>query len=712
MYRGTKFSMLLNRHARILNPARVLFSVFLILLLLVGTGQGKDGDVRLEVARQWSEKGDYDKAVLELRRYLSEHPDAAEIYSRIGGMRAKQGNFKLAAANYRIAVAKDPNLLEARQGLALAYDKTGEREKAAESWQALLQLTQDPAIRKQAEIRLAELRKALASKPISPIVQSHKIGHSEPIHQPDSDFSPALDSGSSTGPQGLSTQKEFQTALRLYREKKSDSALIFLRKSLGKSPKHPGAFYLGGVIRFERGEYAKALFNFQRCSEYLDRGFNSNYYLGRIYQKQDRQNLAIEAYEKYLRSTKSVLGKKVVQGYLEQMNVTKTEIAAHVPEPEPAHQATQTKPQDEAQELAQTGAHGKAHDTPQSTAHGGTHEPAHEGAHGGADEPTHETVYAPQVTDGKPLLLGRDGPLFFIIPDSSSVSGKKLLEAFEACRREKYEKAENILKETALAYGGSDNAEAATLNMASVYLQLGLWENAQSRLTDYMAASAKDSIKYRDGAYYLAAVTELGRKDGERAERYLLKVKPGATFGPSQEEIDFRLAQAGELLKDNKKWAGYLEKAYTGSKQSLRKALMAQKLGYLHSKFGSTERSMDYFRKSLQDCGDTASPSPENLASLCAESSLRLADMTFKKKDWKSALAQYKQFATKYPDHKELAWVHYQIANIYKVTNNFESALNEYKKVIDNYPDSYWASQAKWKREDAIWQKEYEEVLD
>jgi hypothetical protein len=38
--------------------------------------------------------------------------------------------------------------------------------------------------------------------------------------------------------------------------------------------------------------------------------------------------------------------------------------------------------------------------------------------------------------------------------------------------------------------------------------------------------------------------------------------------------------------------------------------------------------------------------------------------------------------------------------------------LNEYKRVIDNYPESYWASQAKWKREDTIWKKEYEEVLD
>jgi hypothetical protein len=34
-------------------------------------------DLRLEVARQWEAKGEYDKAVQELRLYLSEHTENA-----------------------------------------------------------------------------------------------------------------------------------------------------------------------------------------------------------------------------------------------------------------------------------------------------------------------------------------------------------------------------------------------------------------------------------------------------------------------------------------------------------------------------------------------------------------------------------------------------------------------------------------------------------
>jgi tetratricopeptide (TPR) repeat protein len=239
-----------------------------------------------------------------------------------------------------------------------------------------------------------------------------------------------------------------------------------------------------------------------------------------------------------------------------------------------------------------------------------------------------------------------------------------------------------------------------------------------SRLSDYLGGVTKDSAKYLDAAYYLTALAELGRKNGDKAEKYLLKIKAGASFAPSQEEIDYQLALAGELLKDSKKWAAYLDRAYASAKNSVRKAELAQKLGFLHSKFGSTDRAMEYFRKSIQDCPGSALDSlaksgSEGIPSaFCSESNLRLADLAFKQKDWKAALATYKQFGQKYPDHKESAWVQYQIANIYKVTNNFESALNGYKRVIDNYPDSYWASQAKWKREDTIWQKEYEEVLD
>ncbi len=667
----------------------ILPNVLLAAVLCLGLAHARprESELRLEVSREWADKGEYDKAVQELRLYLSEHPDSPDIYALIGSYRMKQGNFKLAGENYKIALAKNPNLREAREGLAMAYEKAGDQVKAEEERKKLgpVKHAVPPAAAKPpqaAKPAPAASIKPVIPTPVSLIPEAAPRMAQEETTPLDPNFSPALDSGASHGPEGIYAQKEFIEAVNLYRQGKTEAMAGTLRRCISKSPGHAGAYYLGGVVRFEKGEFGKALFNFKRGVDYPDRGFNSWFYMGRIYQLQERFGEAIAAYGKYIQLTKSEKGKKQAEGYLAQMRGVKT------PEGKPSENKN---------------ADGKAPDKKTVKADSSK---AKDGKPADGESRDAHPAAAKEPDAAKPVVLGRDGTLFFIIPDAASPSGKQLSQAYELCKKEKFEKAVNLLKETVLGYGGSDNADAANLDLASAYLSLGLWEAARDRLADYLGETNRDSVRYYDGAEYLMALAQLGLKDGEKAERALLKIKPGAGNGPSQEEIDYRLTLAADLQKDGKKSSLYLEKAYVSSKDPVRKASLSQQQGFLYSRFGNTDKAMDFFRRSMADCKDAA------LAAVCAESQLRLADMTFKKKDWKGAMTQYRQFATKFPEHKESAWVHYQIANIYKLTNNFESALNEYKRVIDNYPDSYWASQAKWKREDTIWQKEYEEVLD
>src|SRR3954471_10105040 len=72
-------------------PAVLLLLLHLVLCISPAGARPKEDELRLEVARQWTEKGEYDKAVQELRLYLNEHPESPEIYARIGGLRMKQG---------------------------------------------------------------------------------------------------------------------------------------------------------------------------------------------------------------------------------------------------------------------------------------------------------------------------------------------------------------------------------------------------------------------------------------------------------------------------------------------------------------------------------------------------------------------------------------------------------------------------------------------
>lgn len=680
-------------------PSNSLYRNLVLALALLGTVpavRAAQDDLRLEVARQWAEKGEYEKAVQELRLFLTEHPDAAEVYARIGTLRLRQGKLHLAGENFKVALAKDPNLVEAKQGIAKVKEQ--EAKAGAPGSASGRKIPVEPA---------KDGKSAHSPQPKAAPHAAHKV---EPA--PGVAYSPALDSSSQAASTGIYAQKEFQDALRLYKEKKPEEALAALKKSLAKAPGHPGAYYLGGVIRYEKGDLAKAAYNFKRSLDYPDRGYNANFYLGRIHQKQDRDREAIDFYEKYLKETKSEAGRKQAQAFLVQLRGGK------LPEPAPKEPDAH-KP--EAKTPADTGhGHGHGHEhgneghavgDSASNGHGaGGHEEA--GGHGdhGKVPPVDEPAVDKPLT---PLVLSEDGYLPFVVADTAGASGRKLAEAYAAFKREKFEKSADLLKEIIKLYGGSPNAEAAELDLAAVYVRLGLWDNARDRILDYLGKS-KDPSRYRDLAFYLEALMHLGKKDGEKAERTLLKVKAGGYGGPSQEEIDYRLAQAGELMKDMKKWAAYLEKAQASARDPLRKAQLWQQLGALHGKHGRPDRALEFYRKSMEKCGkgEGASGEVEGMPELCGESQLRVADLEFRRKNWKSAMAEYRKFAAQYPDHKESAWVHYQIGNVYQASRNLESALNEYKKVIDNYPDSYWAGQAQWKREDAIWRKEYEEVLD
>jgi tetratricopeptide (TPR) repeat protein len=674
-----------------LSLAGCLRALALCLCLGIGLAAAREDDVRLELARKLAEKGEYDKSVQELRLYLNDHPDAREIYGRIGTLRMQQGNYKLAAENFKLALAKLPDWSEARQGLANAYEKAGEREKAREEWKRLAQ-SRDPAWKRKAESRLQALEgnqpDTLAKPARIPPPSSDRPAASEAVRagRPgDGAYAPALDAGPNpAGESGIYAQKSFQEAVRLYREKKTDSALTALRHTLSHSPGHPGAFYLGGVIRYEKGDYAKAAFNFKRGVDYPGRGVNAHFYLGRIYQRQEREGDAIAAYERYLRGTASPEGRRQAERHLAEL-----------------------RPHAAREGLRDTGA-GEAGKPPAARESPVSHA---DSAHAAGKAEGTGMASPPEEKSGPPgedrsLAFGQNGDFPFVIPDSASASGRKLLEAYGMFRKERFQKAVTLLKEAVLAYGGSDNAEAAPLDMASIYIKLGLWDQARSLVLDYLAGSPKDLEKYRGFAHYLLALVHLAAKDGEKAEKTLLKIKAGEKVPPSPEEVDYRLAQAGEHLQDLKKRSAYLEKAQASAQDPHRKASLFQQLGFLHSKHGNLDRGLDYFRKSAQDCKDSA------LAAICAESELRVADTEFRRKRWQAALDQYRKFSGKYPGHAEAPWVHYQIANAYKAVNNFESALNEYKRVIDNYPDSYWAAQARWKREDTIWQKEYEEVLD
>ena len=117
-------------------------------------------------------------------------------------------------------------------------------------------------------------------------------------------------------------------------------------------------------------------------------------------------------------------------------------------------------------------------------------------------------------------------------------------------------------------------------------------------------------------------------------------------------------------------------------------------------------RAIETFKAIVKACPG------ESAKEACSKSFLSLAEIYFKEKKWNAAKKYYRDFEQKYPGDKQIPWSMYQIANIDNRTGKYKQALDGYRMVMEKYPDSYWSTQAKWKRDDAIWQHEYKGVLD
>jgi tetratricopeptide (TPR) repeat protein len=89
----------------------------------------------------------------------------------------------------------------------------------------------------------------------------------------------------------------------------------------------------------------------------------------------------------------------------------------------------------------------------------------------------------------------------------------------------------------------------------------------------------------------------------------------------------------------------------------------------------------------------------------------KIADYRYRQKDLKNALEVYQKATRKYPGYQETPWGLFQTGNIYKNMRNYRKAAEVYKELLQRFPDDYWAKQARWKLDDAMWENEYQTVL-
>ena len=289
-------------------------------------------------------------------------------------------------------------------------------------------------------------------------------------------------------------------------------------------------------------------------------------------------------------------------------------------------------------------------------------------------------------------------------PNDESSKSQAMREALQQFESKLFEKSINVLKNVVLDFGIEGDTRYALLNMATIYLKMELFNNSAKKAEEFL--NSGPPTKADNYAKFVLAKSLLGMKKWDNAEKLFKKIKPDSKYGSVQKEINLSLATLYQATGHNKKAVSYLKKELRKSKDMHFKSRINYQIAQLYLKLGQNTNAVSHMKKTILQCTDSIK------SIQCPEAYIKIADIFFKQKKWKTAIQKYKEFYKNYPKHKEVPWCIYQIANIYKIQGDYKHSLNNYKLVIDQFPNSYWSIQAKWKQDDAVWQNEYKEVFN
>ncbi|MBL8028866.1 MAG: tetratricopeptide repeat protein [Fibrobacteres bacterium] len=291
--------------------------------------------------------------------------------------------------------------------------------------------------------------------------------------------------------------------------------------------------------------------------------------------------------------------------------------------------------------------------------------------------------------------------LNFVIEDTSAKDGQRMLAALDLYLAERPDPAINQLRSIYQTSPRSKEADNALYNLGLIYAKLRLWDNAVPFLSKVNKEYPGSDVAAASAA--LLGHSYAGRGDADSAfavfDRFIAKY-PGNS--KSLEVISAK----GDLLFSQGKWpaaqsvyAAGLAIAATPSS----KIEMNQKIGECFWKQSESAKAVEYLKVAAADSTSTTESAQRAV--------FRLADAYFKIKNFENALRFYRQAIARFPSSTDVPWALYQMGNIHRRGGQADAAIKVYDRLIGEYPGSYWASQAKWQRDDVVWENDYKEIL-
>ncbi|MFH0918939.1 MAG: tetratricopeptide repeat protein [Fibrobacterota bacterium] len=621
--------------------------------------------VHYELGLKYAADKKYNEAIEEFRKMLTLDPGHAASYYQMGLAWRDQKKYPLSLYNLKKAAKYDPKNTAVLRALSETYFQNGEPEKAMASLRECINQEAD-TVQKAADEKHA--RDMLRSVKGGAVDTSVRVPVSDTVKKtaapapapatPAPVTAPAVKTATHVPPAAASAAGEaFKNPLDIKRTESSSDPLL-----------------ANFLTLFNKGDYPRALLEAKAVLKKKPGHPGIYYYGGFIRRDMKDPKAALINFQKALDYPEKGVNAHYYMGRIQ-------EAEKRLPEAVAAYEKFIRLTQDPAaraavQKRLSSLLQGLRKEVPETAAAAG-------------EKPS-------------PFRFRVSDAFVFLIEDTlHEKTGRRMLRALDLFLDERYDESLNELKTVYREVPQSANADNALYDIGLVYAKMRLFDNAETYLAKILAEYPKGDVAEPAALLRGHVFAEKGAYDDAVAVyQAYLKARPETRY------LSAIHAALGDIAFHRNDLRGALKHYLTalgretGKKE---KASLQYKIGECYWRDGST-RGIDYFKQAAE---------ADSTLRLDAamESCFRLGDYYHKIKNLESALKYYKLAVSRFPGAPSTPWARYQIGNIYKQGGRAEEAIKAYQQLMERHPDDYWALQAKWKREDAVWENEYREVL-
>ncbi len=607
--------------------------------------------VRLKQAQEYANQEKYKEALDEYKAVLSADKNNAEAYLGAGNVRYKMKDYKQALDNFQLAQKHDPSLTKAIEGEAETYEALNQKDNAVASWRVL-------AIKGTAE------QKAKAQSRIGILLGT------APVPAP-------VPPAPATGGKYTYDSPEFKAGLAAYEKNNCGESVKYWREVLKKEPNNPGAYYYAGVCRFKMNEFDNAIINFNKSFDYPDKGFNANYYLGRIYEQKGDNAKAISYYNKYLQLTTSAEGRTEVKGRIAKLGGVSSSSVAQINSSGSSSSSYACNSLESCLKME--------------------------------EKRKQDSVAAYlESLKNKPLTVGPEKIAVteyggsFAFASTTEAGSADLQKALNLVQKKSFQSAIDALQTVRQKFPGTPNSMAAAYNLLSLYQYLELHDKVIALGNSVLREPVPEP--YKSAISYTLAASQVKKAEYQNGYNTLLDVKEDQKLGPT---LGQKLALEAEIAAQYKPDQGspeILKKAIEAEPDRIKKNELRMKLADLYTKLQDQPSAIQAYKDITEDC-------PQNASDPCNKAFNELGDRSFLIQNWPMALEYYNKAIERNRDNMQVSWALFQIGNVFRKQGNYREAVRSYDLLIKEYGGTYWADQAKLYKDDAIWQESNQGVL-